>query len=146
MSAPPAAKRARSHALDAAVSIVAAPGLGVPDDLLVLADGNLLSTLSVCLRPRGSASAVAGVAPDMVMLADTRAPAVRAHAPLAVTRVEAGAVLSADLLVVCWQIATRTAWHADGTKKHLRLRWPSAMNSPRILLRTLEQCPENSRR
>jgi hypothetical protein len=99
MSAPPAAKRARSHALDAAVSIVAAPGLGVPDDLLVLADGNLLSTLSVCLRPRGSASAVAGVAPDMVMLADTRAPAVRAHAPLAVTPGDAGAVL-ADLLAV----------------------------------------------
>ena len=50
MSAPPAAKRARPPALDAAVSTFAAPGLGVPDGLFVLADGTLLVCVGHAIR------------------------------------------------------------------------------------------------
>jgi hypothetical protein len=49
MSAP-AAKRARAPALDAAVSTVAAPGLGVPNGLFVLGDGSLLACAGHSLR------------------------------------------------------------------------------------------------
>ena len=42
MSAAPAAKRARGPALEAAVSTLAVPGLGVPRGLFVLSDGSWL--------------------------------------------------------------------------------------------------------
>jgi hypothetical protein len=50
MSAPPAAKRARPPALDAVVSTVAAPGLGKPNGLFVLADGTLLACAKHSIR------------------------------------------------------------------------------------------------
>ena len=50
MSAQPAAKRARAPALDAAVSTIAAPGLGKPDGLFVLADGTLLACAKHSIR------------------------------------------------------------------------------------------------
>ena len=49
MSAPPA-KRARPPALDAVVSTVAAPGLGKPNGLFVLADGTLLACAGHSIR------------------------------------------------------------------------------------------------
>jgi hypothetical protein len=50
MLAPPAAKRARAPALDAAVSTVAYPGLGIPRGLFVLADGILLACVGHSIR------------------------------------------------------------------------------------------------
>ena len=50
MSAQPAAKRARAPALDAVVSTVAAPGLGRPNGLFVLADGTLLACAGNSIR------------------------------------------------------------------------------------------------
>ena len=64
MSAAPAAKRARGPALDAAVSTLAVPGLGVPSGLFVLADGNcLVSTAEHTLQlltPSGWRTLIAG--------------------------------------------------------------------------------------
>ena len=65
MSAPPAAKRARPPALDAVVSTLAAPGLGKPRGLFVLADGTLLASAGHSIRvlaPSGllSGSVLAG--------------------------------------------------------------------------------------
>ena len=63
MSAPPAAKRARPPALDAVVSTVAAPGLGKPNGLFVLADGTLLACAGHSIRvlaPSGILSVLAG--------------------------------------------------------------------------------------
>ena len=63
MSAPPAAKRARPTALDAVVSTVAAPGLGKPNGLFVLADGTLLASAGHSIRvlaPSGILSVLAG--------------------------------------------------------------------------------------
>ena len=56
MSAAPAAKRARAPALDAVVSTLAVPGLGLPDGLFVLEDGTRLACAGhspVWSRPRG---------------------------------------------------------------------------------------------
>ena len=50
MSAPPAAKRARPPALDAVVSTLAAPGLGIPESLFVLADGTRLACAGHSIR------------------------------------------------------------------------------------------------
>ena len=50
MSAAPAAKRARAPALDAAVSTLAMPGLGVPEGLFVLEDGTRLACAGHSLR------------------------------------------------------------------------------------------------
>ena len=63
MSAQPAAKRARAPALDAVVSTVAAPGLGVPNGLFVLADGTRLACAGNSIRvlaPSGLLSVLAG--------------------------------------------------------------------------------------
>jgi hypothetical protein len=63
MSAPPAAKRARPPALDAVVSTLAAPGLGKPNGLFVLADGTLLASAGHSIRvlaPSGILSVLAG--------------------------------------------------------------------------------------
>ena len=65
MSAAPAAKRARPPALDAAVSTLEVPGLGLPFGLLVLADGTrLVSTFQHTLQlltPSGQLALIAGV-------------------------------------------------------------------------------------
>ena len=50
MSGGPAAKRARAPALDAAVSTLAVPGLGLPNGLFVLEDGNRLACAGHSLR------------------------------------------------------------------------------------------------
>ena len=63
MSAAPAAKRARAPALDAAVSTLAVPGLGKPNGLFVLEDGNRLVSAGHVLRelgPSGLISSLAG--------------------------------------------------------------------------------------
>ena len=63
MSAAPAAKRARAPALDAAVSTLAVPGLGVPNGMFVLEDGNSLVSAGPVLRvlgPSGLISSLAG--------------------------------------------------------------------------------------
>ena len=63
MSLAPAAKRARPPALDAVVSTVAAPGLGISYGLFVLADGTLLACAGHSIRvlaPSGILSVLAG--------------------------------------------------------------------------------------
>ena len=50
MRTTPPAKRARAPALDAAVSTVAAPGLGEPRGLFVLADGTILACAGHSIR------------------------------------------------------------------------------------------------
>ena len=63
MSAEPAAKRVRAPALDAAVSTLAVPGLGKPNGLFVLEDGNRLVSAGHVLRvlgPSGLISSLAG--------------------------------------------------------------------------------------
>ncbi len=64
MTAPPAAKRARAPALDAAVSTLEVPGLGELTGILVMADGNCLvgteqNTLQL-LTPAGLLTTIAG--------------------------------------------------------------------------------------
>ena len=55
MIAPPAAERARAPALDAAVSTLEVPGLGHPNGMFVMADGNrLVSTSKHTLQPVGN--------------------------------------------------------------------------------------------
>ena len=66
MSAPSAAKRARAPALDAAVSTVAAPGLGEPRGLLCWLTAPAWpprGTPSACSRPLGSCPSSQGAAP-----------------------------------------------------------------------------------
>ena len=64
MSAAPAAKRARAHALDATVSTLEVPGLGVPNGMFVMADGTrLVSTEQHTLQlltPAGQLALIAG--------------------------------------------------------------------------------------
>ena len=64
MTAPPAAKRARAPALDAAVSTLEVPGLGHPRGMFVMADGTrLVSTEQHTLQlltPAGQLALVVG--------------------------------------------------------------------------------------
>ena len=63
MSAAPAAKRARAPALDAVVSTVTVPGLGCPNGLFVLANGNRLACAGNALQllaPSGQRAVIAG--------------------------------------------------------------------------------------
>ena len=64
MTAPPAAKRARAPALDAAVSTLEVPGLDEPNGMFVMADGNCLVTTEQhtlqLLTPAGQLALIAG--------------------------------------------------------------------------------------
>ena len=74
MSAPPAAKRARAPALDAAVSTLEVPRLGQPYGLLVLADGTCLfgteQNRLQLLTPAGQIALIAGDEDDDAGLED----------------------------------------------------------------------------
>jgi len=77
MSAAPAAKRARATALDAAVSTLEVPGLGVPWGMFVMADGNCLVTTEQrvqLLTPAGRLAISRGARTKMRALKTARAP------------------------------------------------------------------------
>jgi len=100
MSAPPAAKRARPPALDAVVSTVAAPGLGDPYGLFVLADGTLLACAGHSIRvlaPSGllSGSVLAGNNTSSGKQDGPGADA-RFHTPVGITVDPAGNVVVVD--------------------------------------------------
>ena len=99
MSAAPAAKRARGPALDAAVSTLAVPGLGLPRGLHVLADGNwLVSTLKHTLQvlaPSGFMSILAGSKGE-TGFADGEGAAARFYGPTGITVDPAGDAVVAD--------------------------------------------------
>jgi len=106
MSAAPAAKRARPPALDAAVSTLEVPGLGLPFGLLVLADGTrLVSTFQHTLQlltPSGQLALIAGVDhdddddDDNATLLDGQGPASRFNEPCGMTVDLAGHIVVAD--------------------------------------------------
>jgi len=103
MTAPPAAKRARAPALDAAVSTLEVPGLGVPWGLLVLADGTRLVGTAQnrlqLLTPAGLLATLAGGEEDDddgVTLVDGKGPAARFYDPCGMTVDSAGHIVVAD--------------------------------------------------
>ena len=98
MSLAPAAKRARPPALDAVVSTLAAPGLGNPNDLFVLADGNLLACAGHSIRmlaPSGFQSLLAGNNTSSGKQDGPGADA-RFHTPVGMTVDPAGNVVVVD--------------------------------------------------
>ena len=100
MSAAPAAKRARGPALDAAVSTLAVPGLGVPRGLFVLADGSwLVSTAEGTLQlltPSGWRTLIAGSFDEEAGFEDGEGAAARFNYPDGITVDAAGYAVVAD--------------------------------------------------
>ena len=103
MSAEPAAKRARAPALDAAVSTLEVPGLGLPWGLLVLADGTCLVGTAQnrlqLLTPAGLFATLAGGEDDdddNATLVDGQGPDARILLPFGMTVDTAGHIVVAD--------------------------------------------------
>jgi hypothetical protein len=100
MTAPPAAKRARASALDAAVSTLEVPGLGQPQDMFVMADGTRLfstdqHTLQL-LTPAGWLTNIAGSNDDDQTFVDGQRPAARFNGPASMTVDAAGHIVVVD--------------------------------------------------
>jgi sugar lactone lactonase YvrE len=100
MTAPPAAKRARASALDAAVSTLEVPGLGQPQDMFVMADGTRLfstdqHTLQL-LTPAGWLTNIAGSNDDDQKFVDGQRPAARFNGPASMTVDAAGHIVVVD--------------------------------------------------
>jgi hypothetical protein len=100
MTAPPAAKRARASALDAAVSTLEVLGLGQPFGLFVMADGTRLfstdqHTLQL-LTPAGWLTNIAGSNDDDQTFVDGQGPAARFNGPASMTVDAAGHIVVVD--------------------------------------------------
>ena len=100
MSAAPAAKRARAHALDATVSTLEVPGLGVPNGMFVMADGTRLvsteqNTLQL-LTPAGLLANIAGDEDEEEGFEDGKGANARFSMPGGMTVDAAGHIVVAD--------------------------------------------------
>ena len=101
MAAPPASKRARPAALDAAVTTLAVPGLGQPQGIFVLADGNRLVVSAskntvFQLPPSGRLATLAGNRGEGGRLKDGEGILARFHFPHGLTVDRASNVVVAD--------------------------------------------------
>ena len=100
MTAPPAAKRARAPALDAAVSTLEVPGLGVPYGMFVMADGNCLVATSKhtlqLLTPAGQLALIAGEEDEDAGFEDGKGANARFNNPCGMTVDAAGHIVVAD--------------------------------------------------
>jgi len=101
MAAPPASKRARPAALNAAVTTLAVPGLGLPRGIFVLADGNrLVASASkntiFQLPPSGRLATLAGNKDEGGELKDGEGISARFNGPYGLTVDRAGNVVVAD--------------------------------------------------
>ena len=101
MAAPPASKRARPAALNAAVTTLAVPGLGLPRGIFVLADGiRLVSSSSkktiFQLPPSGRLATLAGNKDEGGELKDGEGISARFKSPYGLTVDRAGNVVVAD--------------------------------------------------
>jgi DNA-binding beta-propeller fold protein YncE len=112
MAAPPASKRARPTALNAAVTTLAVPGLGQPHGIFVLADGNRL--VSSCskntifqLPPSGWMSPIAGKQGELEKLKDGEGISAHFNGLYGLTVDRAGNVVVADYLNNALRIVTR---------------------------------------
>ena len=99
MTAPPAAKRARAPALDAAVSTLEVPGLDEPNGMFVMADGTRLvctskNTLQL-LTPAGQLALIAG-GEDEEGFEDGKGANARFYCPCGMTVDAAGHIVVAD--------------------------------------------------
>jgi hypothetical protein len=102
MAAPPAPKLARPAALNAAVTTIAVPGLGLPQDIFVLADGNRLVTSgsknSISqLPPSGRLATLAGNKDEGGELKDGDGISARFKTPYGLTVDRAGNVVVAGM-------------------------------------------------
>ena len=100
MTAPPAAKRARAPALDAAVSTLEVPGLGQPYGMFVMADGNCLvsteqHTLQL-LTPAGQLALIAGGEDEDAGFEDGKGANARFNNPCGITVDAAGHIVVVD--------------------------------------------------
>jgi hypothetical protein len=99
MTAPPAAKRARAPALDAAVSTLEVPGLGELTGMFVMADGNCLVSTSKhtlqLLTPAGLLTNIAGDE-DEDAFEDGKGANARFKGPCGMTVDAAGHIVVAD--------------------------------------------------
>ena len=100
MSAAPAAKRARAHALDATVSTLEVPGLGVPNGMFVMADGTrLVSTEQHTLQlltPAGQLALIAGDEDEDAGFEDGKGANARFNCPNGMTVDAAGHIVVTD--------------------------------------------------
>jgi sugar lactone lactonase YvrE len=101
MAAPPAPKRARPAALNAAVTTLAVRGLGKPRGIFVLADGNRLVASSskktiFQLPPSGRLATLAGNKDELGNLKDGDGISARFKVPFGLTVDRAGNVVVAD--------------------------------------------------
>ena len=106
MSAPSAAKRARPAALEATVTTVTIPGLGVPCGIFVLADGTRLFSSGktiLQLPPSGRLATIAGNPEEEGALKDGQGIFARFNGPNRLTVDRAGNVVVAD----CYNHAIR---------------------------------------
>ena len=100
MTAPPAAKRARAPALDAAVSTLEVPGLGRPHGMFVMADGTrLVSTEQHTLQlltPAGQLALIAGGEDEDAGFEDGKGANARFNCPCGMTVDAAGHIVVVD--------------------------------------------------
>jgi hypothetical protein len=112
MAAPPASKRARPAALNAAVTTLAVPGLGMSTGIFVLADGNrLVASASkdaiFLLPPSGRLATLAGNQIELGELKDGESIAARFSTPYGLSVDRAGNVVVADFLNNAVRTVTR---------------------------------------
>ena len=100
MTAPPAAKRARAPALDAAVSTLEVPGLDEPNGMFVMADGNCLVTTEQhtlqLLTPAGQLALIAGDEDEDAGFEDGKGANARFNYPNGITVDAAGHIVVLD--------------------------------------------------
>ena len=100
MTAPPAAKRARQPALDAAVSTLEVPVLDEPYGMFVMADGNCLVTTSKhtlqLLTPAGLLTNIAGDEDEDKVFEDGKGANASFNCPCGMTVDAAGHIVVAD--------------------------------------------------
>jgi hypothetical protein len=101
MSAPSAAKRARPTALEATVTTLAVPGLGVPRGIFVLADGtrlfsSLMKTILLLLPSSGRLATIAGNKDEVKEVKDGEGISARFKYTAGLTVDRAGNVVVAD--------------------------------------------------